>query len=655
MSLDKELSGIARFNGDEFRIWKWQMKSLLQYKKVHTIVNGTETLEDAEDKEEWQAREYSAFTLLYNSVERRVLTPLLQCTTSHEIWTTLLSIFEHKSSVDIHELQGRSFNAKIKPEQSMADYIGELHLILSELTNIGDETFNEDSLISKLTSTRPEGYDAFLTAWDSTPLDDRTFANLQVRLYKKEARLKRRINVEVTSETTTYYSQKSYSSVNPPHMRLHSSGSSSQRGSSCNVGRGYQPTSSQYNSRFSHPTARTSYGDKRTPYNPSVNTTPNSHRALELKALKSRTRCNCCGRLGHRWQECPDKEQRPLRASLAEALPPYPSSPDDLTPHLSALDIDDGSYDPNFTDSQSSFDPQFSTESSSIPETITKAYMTSDSLLSFDIQNSWIADSGANKHMSHNFQWFSSYTPLPSATSWPITAIVGHQCYVAGTGTIKVLVQPHKVEIVLLQNVLYVPGLQCNLFSTTLMATKHSIHFIGTQTHYHFVKNNEILFTGRLIQDMYILDFIVLLPHVHGLYTAAYGNIPLKEEYQTLQIWHHRLGHLNFDMIKKMAHSGAVTGIHLTTQAPTTLCSACQFGKMKRQSFPENHFRTYAPFPGDLIHGDICGPMSQPSKLKAVQSTSCFTKMILQDTRLYSVSLENQKLSHAFNKFSKLF
>ena len=283
-----------------------------------------------------------------------------------------------------------------------------------------------------------------------------------------------------------------------------------------------------------------------------------------------------------------------------------------FTSHLSALDLEDSSYEAHFTDPELS---QLSPESSSTPETITKSYMTSDSLTSFDIQNSWIADSGANKHMSHNFQWFSSYKPLPSESSWPITAIAGHQCYVASTGTIKVLVQlPHKVEIVLLENVLYVHGLQCNLFSTTLMATKHSIHFIGTQTHCHFVKNNEILFTGRLIQDMYILDFTILLPPVHGFYTATYGNIPIKEEYQTLQLWHHRLGHLHFDMIKKMAQSGAVTGLHLTTQAPTELCYACQFGKMKRQSFPENHFRTYAPFPGDLIHGDICGPMSQPSK-----------------------------------------
>ena len=366
-------------------------------------------------------------------------------------------------------------------------------------------------------------------------------------------------------------------------MRLSRSGSFASQGSSRNPSRGYNPPGSQYHSRFSPSIARTSYGDRWTPYHTVAQSTPTSHRAQELQALKAQTRCNCCGRLG-------------------------------LSPHMSVLDIADGSHEPTYTDS-SHLDSQLPSELSFTLDVITKSYMASDSLSSFDIQNSWIADSGANKHMSHNFQWFSSYTPLPSATSWPITAIAGHQCYVAGTGTIKLLVQlPHKVEIVLLQNVLYVPGLQCNLFSTTLMATKHSIYFIGTQTHCHFIKDDKILFTGRLVHDMYLLDFTVLLPPAHGFYTAAYENIPLKEEHQPLQIWHHRLGHLNFDMIKKMVTSGAVTGIFLTTQATTGICSACQFGKLKRQSFPENHFRTYAAHPGDLVHGDICGPMSQPSK-----------------------------------------
>jgi hypothetical protein len=285
MSLDKELSGIARFNGDEFHIWKWQMRSLLQYKKIHTIVDGTATLEDAIDKEDWQAREYIAFTLLCNSVERRVLTPLLQCTTSHEFWTTLLSIYEHKSSADVHELQRRFFNATIQPEQSLVDYIGELQLILSELADIDDETFNEDSLISKITSTLPEGFDSFLTAWDSTPEEDRTFSNLQQRLYKEEARLKRRITAQITPDTKAYYSNRSYSAhhnTSAPHMRFSNSGSSNSSVISCTPGRGYQSTGHQHVSRPQNTVPRTSYGDRQTPYFPSSGSTPTSNRALEL-------------------------------------------------------------------------------------------------------------------------------------------------------------------------------------------------------------------------------------------------------------------------------------------------------------------------------------------------------------------------------------
>ena len=145
MSLDQELSGITCFNGNEFHIWKWQMRSPLQYKQFLIIVNCTETLAEAANKENWQAHEYFAFTLLCNSVERRILTPLLHCTTSTEIWNTLLSIYEHKSSEDVHELQHHFFNAKLEPQQFILEYIGQLQLILSVLTEIGNNIdLNQD-------------------------------------------------------------------------------------------------------------------------------------------------------------------------------------------------------------------------------------------------------------------------------------------------------------------------------------------------------------------------------------------------------------------------------------------------------------------------------------------------------------------------------
>lgn len=147
-----------------------------------------------------------------------------------------------------------------------------------------------------------------------------------------------------------------------------------------------------------------------------------------------------------------------------------------------------------------------SSDSSHTPNIISRVFMASKVITYFDIKNLWIVECGANKHMSHNLQWFSSYTSLLHHVPWPISVVASHECNVVGNGTIKALVRlPHMTEIVLLENVLYVPRLQCNLFSTTIMATKHYVHFIGTTTNSHFIKNNEILITCRLFLDMYVL------------------------------------------------------------------------------------------------------------------------------------------------------
>jgi hypothetical protein len=53
----------------------------------------------------------------------------------------------------------------------------------------------------------------------------------------------------------------------------------------------------------------------------------------------------------------------------------------------------------------------------------------------------WIVDNGANHHMSHKFEWFTSYKPLSPTTSWPITSVANHKTYVVGTGTIHFLLQ----------------------------------------------------------------------------------------------------------------------------------------------------------------------------------------------------------------------
>ena len=101
----------------------------------------------------------------WNWVERKLLGSLLDYKTSHEIWTTLLSTYEQKTNENLHELQKKFFQNVILPDQSLTDFIASLHLILhlilSDLVALSDKTFNEDTIISKLLSSPPEGLDHF--------------------------------------------------------------------------------------------------------------------------------------------------------------------------------------------------------------------------------------------------------------------------------------------------------------------------------------------------------------------------------------------------------------------------------------------------------------------------------------------------------------
>lgn len=619
ISMDKELSGIARFNGDEFHIWKWQIRALLQYRKVFGLPAGTDLEADAIDKDAWKEREYLAYSILCNSVERKILSSLLDCKTSREIWTTLLSLYEQNTSENLHDLQKKFFQATILPEQTITEYIAGLNLILSELAALGDKTFNEQTMISKLLSSLPEGFDHFLTSWVSTPVSEQTLTNLKLRLIKEEQKIKKRLINETTSATSVFYSNSSDSRGRYPgrfsHSRSQHSGRSPNQwekfrseGYNSNSGRGYRGLSSSRRGILSNQDRRQSHFSQR-------------YTAAELAHVKQHTRCIECGAYGHWRQECPRlshldsnttteslRDFRSSRVHLADASSSLVKS------DVSSLNADNvPSHDDLFHDTveQLQLDDSYSTSSNSLPG----AYMAmSSSFSSKSFLEEWIADSGANQHMSHKFEWFSSYKPLSSEKSWPITSVAGHKTYVAGTGTIRFLIQlPDRTEIFTLENVLYVPGFDCNLFSTTTMARKHGFIFTGSANQCTFTKNDQVYLTGRLKNGMYVLDVIVLLPKTHASHAHSFGNIPQTQERQSLQTWHHRFAHLNYEMIKQMERKGSVLGFQLTKREPDHLCVGCQFGKHHRASFPVNTVRTRFPNPGDLIHADICGPMSVPS------------------------------------------
>jgi hypothetical protein len=121
-------------------------------------------------------------------------------------------------------------------------------------------------------------------------------------------------------------------------------------------------------------------------------------------------------------------------------------------------------------------------------------------------------------------------------------------------------------------------------------------------------KNGKIVASGtRSGEKLYRMDFVVSEPILETKDFAAVardGNI---------QLWHERLGHVNFPTIKKMQSLSLVRGMKLTFgYQDTSICKGCIMGKHHHQPFPKDG-RTCATRIGEIIHGDVCGPITPSS------------------------------------------
>nr|GEX13752.1 integrase, catalytic region, zinc finger, CCHC-type, peptidase aspartic, catalytic [Tanacetum cinerariifolium] len=73
-------------------------------------------------------------------------------------------------------------------------------------------------------------------------------------------------------------------------------------------------------------------------------------------------------------------------------------------------------------------------------------------------------------------------------------------------------------------------------------------------------------------------------------------------------LWHRRLSHLNFDTINLLSKRDIVIGLPKLKYVKDQLCSSCELGKSKRNTFKT---KTDPSLKGqlNLLHMDLCGPM----------------------------------------------
>ena len=115
-------------------------------------------------------------------------------------------------------------------------------------------------------------------------------------------------------------------------------------------------------------------------------------------------------------------------------------------------------------------------------------------------------------------------------------------------------------------------------------------------------------------------------------------------------MWHKRYGHFHLKSLKFMHDARMVDDmpeIHVSDQT----CDSCELGKQHRQPFPQNISKR-ATHKLELVHSDICGPMSTTSlsnNLYFILFIDDFSRM----TWVYFLKTKSQALS-MFNNFKKM-
>jgi hypothetical protein len=75
------------------------------------------------------------------------------------------------------------------------------------------------------------------------------------------------------------------------------------------------------------------------------------------------------------------------------------------------------------------------------------------------------------------------------------------------------------------------------------------------------------------------------------------------------ELWHRRLGHLHYKALPDLQNM--VCGMPSISLSKNEICKGCMLGKNIKKAFPSSDSRAQGIL--DLVHCDVCGPMSSPS------------------------------------------
>ncbi|GJT73798.1 ribonuclease H-like domain-containing protein [Tanacetum coccineum] len=196
-----------------------------------------------------------------------------------------------------------------------------------------------------------------------------------------------------------------------------------------------------------------------------------------------------------------------------------------------------------------------------------------------DLKDKGVIDSGCSRHMTGNRSYLTDYEEIDGG----FVAFGGNSK--GGKITRKGKIRTGKLDF---KDVYFVKELKFNLFSVSQMCDKkNSVLFTDTECvvlspDFKLTDESHVLLKVPRKDNMYSVDLKNVIPQ--GGLTCLFAKATPDES----NLWHRRLGHVNFKTMNKLVRGSLVRGLPSKLFKINQTCVACQKGKQHRASCIEN-------------------------------------------------------------------
>lgn len=249
-----------------------------------------------------------------------------------------------------------------------------------------------------------------------------------------------------------------------------------------------------------------------------------------------------------------------------------------------------------------------------------------------DDERIWYLDNGASNHMTGKQGYFKS---IDESITGKVRFGDDSRIDIKGKGSILFISQNGAEKI--LADVYYIPDLKSNIISLG-QATEAGCE----------IRMKEELLTLHDKEGKLVVQAKRSMNRLYKVPMDIVVNKCLQANDQSESSrWHARLGHIGVNTMKSMVRDQLVIGLPKLTVNKET-CSSCLLGKHARRPFPKaTLYRAEKAL--ELIHGDLCGPISPPTAGK-----NRYIFVLIDDYSRYMWSILLKEKSEAFEKF-KIF